>query len=81
MMALKAGAPIVPISISGSNKIMRKGEASLHAGTVRITIHEPVPTQGCSVDDRARIMEAVRAKILSGLAPEEWPAEEAARRD
>jgi 1-acyl-sn-glycerol-3-phosphate acyltransferase len=81
MMALKAGAPIVPVSISGSNKIMRKGEARLHAGTVRITIHEPVPTQDCSIDDRARIMEAVRAKILSGLAPEEWPVEEAARKN
>ena len=81
MMAIKAGAPIVPVSISGSNKIMRKGEASLHAGTVRITIHGSVPTEGCSIDDRPRIMEAVRAKILSGLAPEEWPAEEAPRKN
>jgi 1-acyl-sn-glycerol-3-phosphate acyltransferase len=79
MMALKAGAPIVPVSISGSNKIMRKGEISLHPGTVRITLHDPVPTEGCSSQDRGRIMEAVRNKILAGLAPEEWPAEGAAR--
>ena len=80
MMALKAGAPIVPVSISGSNKIMRKGEVRMHPGTVRITIHEPVLTEGRGVEDRAEIMEVVRAKILSGLAPEEWPAEEAQRK-
>jgi 1-acyl-sn-glycerol-3-phosphate acyltransferase len=81
MMALKAGAPIVPVSISGSNKIMRKGEIRLHPGTVRITIHDPVMTEGCSVADRARIMEAVRKEILAGLAPEEWPVEESGRRN
>jgi 1-acyl-sn-glycerol-3-phosphate acyltransferase len=80
MMALKAGAPIVPVSISGSNKIMRKGEASLRPGTVRITIHSPVLTEACGLEDRAGIMEAVRAQILSGLAPEEWPAQEILRK-
>ena len=80
MMALKAGAPIVPISISGSNKIMRKGEISLRPGTVKITFHDPVMTEGCTVEDRGRIMEAVREKILAGLAPEELPLEEGATR-
>jgi 1-acyl-sn-glycerol-3-phosphate acyltransferase len=79
MMAIKAGAPIVPISISGSNKIMRKGEISMHPGTVRITIHDAVPTEGCTVDARAAIMDAVRAKILAGLNPEEWPLDEPVR--
>jgi 1-acyl-sn-glycerol-3-phosphate acyltransferase len=75
MMAIKAGAPIVPISISGSNKIMRKGEISMHPGTVRITLHDPVLTEGCTLEDRGRIMEAVRKAILAGLGPEEQPLE------
>jgi 1-acyl-sn-glycerol-3-phosphate acyltransferase len=75
MMAIKAGAPIVPISISGSNKIMRKGEISMRPGTVRITIHDPVTTQGCAVEDRGRIMESVRKAIIADLTQEEWPVE------
>lgn len=73
MMALKAGAPIVPISISGASEVMRKGEFAIHPGRVRITFHDAVPTAGCSVDDRERIMECVGKAILSGLAPEERP--------
>lgn len=73
VLAIKAGVPIVPISVSGSNKIMRKGEMSMHPGTVRITIHDAVPTEGYSLDDRAKVIEIVRHAILSGLSPEEQP--------
>ena len=75
VMAIKAGAPIVPVSVSGSARIMRKGEFAIHPGVMRITFHDPVPTEGCTVQDRARIMDAVRQAILSSLAPEERPVE------
>lgn len=77
MMAIKGEAPIVPISISGSSRIMRKGEWAMHPGRVRITFHDPVPTAGCTVADRPVIMERVRQAILSGLTKDEWPKEEA----
>ena len=73
VMAMEAGAPIVPISISESRKIMRKGDSAIHPGTVHITIHAPVTTQGCSVEDRPRIIKEVRQAILSGLTEEEQP--------
>jgi 1-acyl-sn-glycerol-3-phosphate acyltransferase len=73
VMAIKAGAPIVPISVSGSIKIMRKGEMSMHPGTVRITIHDAVPTEGFTLEERAKVMEMVRGSILSGLSAEEQP--------
>ena len=73
VIAMKAGAPIVPISISDSRKIMRKGDSAIHPGTVHITVHAPVRTQGCPVEDRPRIMNEVRQAILSGLTEEEQP--------
>lgn len=73
IMALQAGVPIVPISVSGSSKIMRKGEWIIRPGVMRITIHESVSTRGCSINDREEIMSRVREAILSGLTPEEWP--------
>ena len=72
-MAIKAGAPIVPISISGSNKIMPKGEFVMRPGRVRITFHEPVPTEGFAIEDRQVIIDRVRQAILAGLEKDEWP--------
>ena len=79
-MAVQAGAPIVPISVSGSIKIMRKGDWAMHPGVVRITIHDPVPTEGLRSEDREMVMEKVRQAILSGLAEDEWPIETVANR-
>ena len=73
MMAIKAGVPIVPISVSGANKIMRKGEMSMRPGRIRLTFHDPVPTAGLGPKSREKVMDQVRQAILSGLAPEEWP--------
>jgi 1-acyl-sn-glycerol-3-phosphate acyltransferase len=75
VMAIKAGAPIVPISVSGSNKIMPKGEFVIRPGCVRITFHEPVPTEGFAIADRQIIINRVRQAILAGLEKDEWPLE------
>jgi 1-acyl-sn-glycerol-3-phosphate acyltransferase len=73
ILAIKAGAPIVPISISGSSKIMTKGKFVIHPGRVRITVHDPIPTAGRTLDERDLIMAQVRQALLSGLEKEEWP--------
>lgn len=77
IMAMKAGAPIVPISISGSARVMPKGKFKIQPGVLRVTVHDPVPTKGSMPDDRDRIMEQVRQAILSGLAEDELPKSEA----
>ena len=74
MMAIKAGAPIVPISVSGGRKIMPKGEFVIRPGRVRITIHDPIPTAHFDLDERQTVIDLTRQAILTGLAPEEWPA-------
>jgi len=75
VMAIKAGAPIVPISVSGSNKIMPKGKFVMRPGGVRITFHQPVATEGSAMEDRPLIMDRVRQAILAGLEKDEWPLE------
>ncbi len=75
VMAIKAGVPIVPISVSGANKIMHRGDFRIHPGPVRITIHDPVSTTGCSIADRSKVAAEVRLAIMEGLSPEERPLE------
>ncbi|MGH9326101.1 MAG: lysophospholipid acyltransferase family protein [Terriglobia bacterium] len=73
VMAIESGAPIVPVSISGSRRIMPKGSFSMHSGVVRVIFHEAVETRGSSLDDLPEILCRVRQAILAGLAPEERP--------
>ncbi|HEV2426409.1 MAG TPA: lysophospholipid acyltransferase family protein [Terriglobia bacterium] len=80
IMALKAGAPIVPVSLSGGRRIMRKKDPAIHPGAIRITFHEPIRTAGRSIDDRDQLIEEVRQALLSGLTDDEWPLEDLAKR-
>jgi 1-acyl-sn-glycerol-3-phosphate acyltransferase len=74
MMAIQAGVPVVPVTISGSAAIMPKGEVRVTPGTVRITVHEPISTAGFNRDNIAELMETTRERILSALSDEEKAA-------
>lgn len=52
IMAMKARAPIVPISISASARVMPKGKFEIHHGVVRVTVHDPVPNRRVLVGRR-----------------------------
>ncbi|MGA3325261.1 MAG: lysophospholipid acyltransferase family protein [Terriglobia bacterium] len=73
VMAIKAGALIVPISASGARKIMPKGQFVIRPGRVRITIHDPISAQNYTQEDRQELIDVTRQAILKGLDPDEWP--------
>lgn len=64
----ESGAPCVPISISGTESMMRKGSLKILPGVARVVFHAPVYAKDFA--DRETLMAAVRAKIASGLP--EW---------
>ena len=45
LLATRSECPVVPVAISGSNRILRKGSFVAHPGTVKVTIGKPVPVQ------------------------------------
>jgi 1-acyl-sn-glycerol-3-phosphate acyltransferase len=67
-LAMEAGAPVVPISIYGTESMMAKGSARVKPGTAHIVFHEPIAPQNFST--REELMNAVRNSIASGLP--EW---------
>jgi 1-acyl-sn-glycerol-3-phosphate acyltransferase len=67
MMAVDAGVPVVPVTISGASRIMPKGEVKVFPSTVRITLHDPISTAGYSKGTVAELMELSRARTLSAL--------------
>jgi 1-acyl-sn-glycerol-3-phosphate acyltransferase len=67
-LAMEAGAPVIPVSIHGTESMMAKGSARVRPGTAHITFHEPLdPARFAS---REELMEAVREEIAAGLP--EW---------
>jgi 1-acyl-sn-glycerol-3-phosphate acyltransferase len=67
-LAMEAGAPVVPVSIYGTENMMAKGSARVRPGTAHILFHEPLDPH--SFTGRDELMSAVRASIASGLP--EW---------
>ncbi len=67
-LAMESGAPCVPISIYGTEKIIPWGSRRIHPGTAHAIFHEPVnPADYATRED---LMQAVRAAIASSLP--EW---------
>jgi 1-acyl-sn-glycerol-3-phosphate acyltransferase len=67
-LAMDSGAPCIPVSIYGTEKILPWGSGRIHPGTAHIVFHKPAnPADYATRDELA---EAVRAAIASGLP--EW---------
>jgi 1-acyl-sn-glycerol-3-phosphate acyltransferase len=68
-LATRAGAPIVPVAVSGSGSLMPKGSLSVRPGSVHVTIGEPVHIE--EKIDRAlerQVQQEVRDEIARMLS-------------
>jgi 1-acyl-sn-glycerol-3-phosphate acyltransferase len=64
-LAMDSGAPVVPVTIANTNRLLPKGSQNLKSGTVTVTFHSPLhPADFASKED---LMDAVRGAIQSGL--------------
>ena len=66
-LAMESGAPVVPVSIAGTTRLLPKGSSSLKSGTVTVTFHSPL--NPASYRSREDLMDAVRSAIASALEP------------
>jgi 1-acyl-sn-glycerol-3-phosphate acyltransferase len=67
-LAMESGAPCIPVSIYGTETMMRKGSMKVYPGTAHILFHEAIYPRNFAT--REELMEAVRASVASGLP--EW---------
>jgi len=67
VMALKAGVPIVPVTIKGGHAILPKGRLAIRPGVIDVHYGAPVETGAYSYETRDRLVEAVRAAIAAEL--------------
>lgn len=67
VLAIAAGAPIVPIIVHGTIEIMKKGSMWVHPGTIDVHLLEPVSTAGVDYDHREALMQAVRGRMADAM--------------
>ena len=63
IMAIKAGAPIVPVAVQGGRAAMHKGSAIIRPVTVSVRVGQPIETAGLNLDERDALIVRVRAAI------------------
>lgn len=67
IMALDLGIPILPVTITGTGKILPPHTMDLMPGRVTMKIHKPIAVDGYSVETMGELMSTVRSVIESGL--------------
>ena len=72
IMAIKAGAPIVPVAIQGGRRAMQRGSWIIRPAKISIRVGKPIDTAGLTLDDRddviARVREAIAKLLAEGAA-------------
>jgi 1-acyl-sn-glycerol-3-phosphate acyltransferase len=64
-LAFETGAPCIPVSIYGTEKLMAKGSFAIKSGTAQIIFHAPVYPREFAT--REELLQAVRTAVASGL--------------
>jgi len=73
LLAIESGAPVVPVSVIGTQHILPRGAFLVRPGVARVVFHPPVDVSQYSGEKRKELAERVRAAIASALPPDQQP--------
>ena len=66
-LATKSKAPIIPITISGSYKIIEGNNYKIKPADIYVTVHPPVYTDSLTAEDASALPEKVKSIIAESL--------------
>lgn len=69
LLAIKTKTPIVPVTISGSWRILGRKDWRLKSGVIEVFVHEPIAVERLGGKDSEHLTERVRGIIESRCAP------------
>ncbi|HEV2349861.1 MAG TPA: lysophospholipid acyltransferase family protein [Terriglobia bacterium] len=70
-LAIRAGVPIVPITLNGTRNVLLPDTYHVRPGQTQLIIHPAISTAGLTLNDVEVLSERVRKQIVSKL----WPPE------
>ncbi|MDQ2946324.1 MAG: 1-acyl-sn-glycerol-3-phosphate acyltransferase [Acidobacteriota bacterium] len=68
-IAIKAGVPIVPVALVGTQEVLPFGAGTVLPGKVSMCVGDPIPTAGLSLRDRGKLTAQVHDQISLLLNP------------
>ncbi len=72
-LAIEAGVPIVPVSISGAQHLMRKGEWTMRPGEIVVRFGPPVDASQYRMERRMELLARVEELVAAGLPEDQQP--------
>ncbi len=63
LLAIKSGAPLVPVAIAGSYSILPKGALLAQPGEITIRVGRPISVDGYGHKQKAELAELVQAQV------------------
>lgn len=73
VMAIRAGVPVVPVSLASTQRLMRKGDWTIHPGDVVVRYGPPVDASEYSPDQRDMLRQRVQDLVAAGLPEDQKP--------
>jgi 1-acyl-sn-glycerol-3-phosphate acyltransferase len=74
VLAIRAGVPLVPVAVAGSQLCQRKGEWMLHPGKITIRFGPAVDSRKYSLAEKQALIDEVHTRVAAGLPPDQQPA-------
>lgn len=70
LLAIRAGRPVVPVTIVGAEQLLPKGGRWLRPGEITLHFHSPIDVTGYREEDREQLLQRVRSAISSARPPD-----------
>ena len=71
--AVRLKIPILPVTINGSRRVMRKGSFTLKPGKIQVVIGDPIDTSSYTTDTVQELIGKTRQAIIANFDPEDVP--------
>jgi 1-acyl-sn-glycerol-3-phosphate acyltransferase len=73
LMAIRADAWVVPVSLVGTQRLMRKGDWTIHPGEVVVRYGSPAKATEYAEDQRDQLRQRVQGIVAAGLPEDQKP--------
>ena len=73
VMAIKAGAPIVPVACSGAHRLMKKRSLVLRPGEILVEFLPPIDASAYTLETRDKLNDLVHDTLAAALPSDQRP--------
>jgi 1-acyl-sn-glycerol-3-phosphate acyltransferase len=67
-IAVKSGAPVIPIAITGTREVLPMGSLQIMSGMVELRIGDPIPTANLTLKDKATLTQIMHDRVADLLS-------------